>query len=71
MRKSEYNRNVLDNFILWYTHVNRGEPGEAAPSGNLPDSMAKMLYDEVDAYIEADHVDGVDGDGEPLNIPAH
>lgn len=52
MKKSEKNRNVIENFILYYTHQNIDEAtGEA-----------RDMYDSLNNYIEDDHVDGIDAD---------
>lgn len=54
MKKSEYNRCVISNFILFYTHQNEDEAT----------SEARRMYDLLDSYIEEDHTDGIDGDKE-------
>lgn len=54
MKKSEYNRSVIENFILFFTHETREQATEA--------TEAIDLYEALDNYIEEDHCDGVDGD---------
>lgn len=56
MKKSDYNKMVIENFILFFTHETR----EQATDG----TEAIDLYEALDNYIEEDHVDGVDGDDE-------
>ena len=53
MKKSEKNRLVLENFVLFFTHENKQE---------AKSKLAKQLYKAVKNYIKEDHVDGVDGD---------
>jgi hypothetical protein len=65
MLKSEYNKGVLDNFVLWYTHKNREEITDAPELTNV---LAKTLYEQINLYIENDHVDGIEGDDEGENI---
>lgn len=52
MKQSEKNRNVIENFILHYTHENIDEA----------EGEARDMYDALDDYISEDHVDGVDAD---------
>lgn len=54
IKKSEYNRAVIENFILYYTGVSIDEPGI--------DNFADALYEHLDSYILEDHVDGIEGD---------
>lgn len=63
MKKSDYNKALLENFVLWYTHFNREE---AIKGGGVATALATGLYEQIDLYIENDHVDGVDGDDEQI-----
>lgn len=47
MKKSEHNLNVINNFILYFTHDN--------PSMNCDE-----MYEAAKQYIAEDHVDGED-----------
>ena len=61
MKKSEYNRNVIANFILDYTHQNEHEAtGEA-----------REMYNHLIQYIEGDHADGIDGDSDYSLVSVH
>ena len=54
MKKSEYNKQVIENFILFFTHETREQATEL--------TEAIDLYEALDNYIEEDHVDGIGGD---------
>lgn len=67
MKKSTYNRRLLDNFVLWKTHFNREEAESLSTDTITEDRIeqfntAKELYEDIDGYIWNDHVDGLDGD---------
>lgn len=54
--KSEYNKRVIENFILHFTHESREQATEY--------TEAIEMYQSLDDYIEDDHVDGIEGDEE-------
>lgn len=54
MKKSEYNKMVIENFILHFTGVSRNHDTEG--------SQAFDLYEALDNYIQEDWTDGIDGD---------
>ena len=58
MKKSELNKAVLDNFVLWYTHKNRDEAENEEGLKDLHQLTASEFYTKVDEYIAEDHVDG-------------
>lgn len=58
MKKSDLNKGVLDNFILWLTHCN-DEENELGYKEHIT-LTPKLLYEAVKSYIEEDHVDGKD-----------
>jgi len=56
MKKSDLNRGVIENFILFVTHCGNDELED-----NLSTEMTftpKSLYELMESYIEEDHVDG-------------
>ena len=58
MKKSELNKNVLENFALWYTHKDREEAEEETGLKDVFQLSAVDFYKAIDSYIEEDHVDG-------------
>lgn len=55
MKKSDYNRMVIENFILFFTHETRD-----FMATDLTEAVD--LYEALDNYIKEDHADGIDGD---------
>lgn len=58
MKKSDLNKAVLENFILWFTHKNEDEARNEGENPDVHHATALDLYEAIESYIEEDHVDG-------------
>ena len=54
LTKSQYNEGVISNFILYFVHDDK--------------EMDKKLREALKWYIKEDHIDGIEGDCEELNL---
>ena len=59
MKQSERNLLLIDNFLLFVTHMSRGDDNKRAASVYY---RAEELYELALLYIEEDHVDGKSAD---------
>tara|TARA_R110000824_G_scaffold106610_2_gene251954 strand:+ start:12125 stop:12514 length:390 start_codon:yes stop_codon:yes gene_type:complete len=60
MKKSQVNLAVLENFVLWFTHMNRDEASDEGGLKCVFQLTGERFYQAIDDYIEEDHVDGKD-----------
>tara|TARA_R110000796_G_C14481474_1_gene426746 strand:- start:715 stop:1104 length:390 start_codon:yes stop_codon:yes gene_type:complete len=62
MKKSELNKAVLENFVLWFTHMDRDEADNEGGLKDVFQLTGERFYKAVDDYIAEDHVDGEDNE---------
>lgn len=63
MKQSERNLLLIDNFLLFVTHISRGDKGPMRDYAYT----AEELYQLALEYIEEDHVDGKPADEDCLS----